>query len=45
MDDPREIKGLLDGRDRLIDGSYQEDKLHVLRDELKESAIVTINRL
>lgn len=36
MDDPREIKGLLDGRDRLLDFSYQQDLLTIIRSELKE---------
>jgi hypothetical protein len=36
MDDPREIKGLLEGRDRLIDFSYQQDLLTILRAERKE---------
>jgi hypothetical protein len=37
MDDPREIKGLLDGRDRLLDGSYQLDLLAILRTENDEA--------
>jgi hypothetical protein len=36
LDDPREIKGLLDGRDRLLDGSYQLDLLAVIRAEAEE---------
>jgi hypothetical protein len=36
MDDPREIKGLLDGRDRLLDGSYQLDLLAILKAEKDE---------
>jgi hypothetical protein len=36
-DDPREIIGLLAGRHRLVDGTYQRDKLQVLnRAELKK---------
>lgn len=38
IDDPREIKGLLDGKDRLLDGSYQLDKLKVIRAEAMEAA-------
>lgn len=37
MDDPREIKGLLDGRDRLLDGSYQQDLLAILKAEADEA--------
>lgn len=37
MDDPREIKGLLDGRDRLLDGSYQLDLLAIMRAENDEA--------
>jgi hypothetical protein len=37
MDDPREIKGLLDGRDRLLDGSYQLDLLAIMRAEKDEA--------
>jgi hypothetical protein len=36
MDDPREIKGLLDGRDRLLDGTYQRDLLTILQAERDE---------
>jgi hypothetical protein len=36
MEDPREIKGLLDGRDRLLDFSYQNDLVAILKSELKE---------
>lgn len=39
MDDPREIKGLLDGRDRLLDGTYQLDKLAVLKAEAAEAQV------
>jgi hypothetical protein len=28
--DPREVLGLLDGRDRLLDGSYQDDSLAII---------------
>ncbi len=38
MDDPRELKGLLSGGDRLLDGSYQADLLEVLKAEAKEQA-------
>jgi hypothetical protein len=37
MDDPREIKGILDGRDRLLDGSYQLDLLSIMRREKDEA--------
>lgn len=37
MDDPREIKGLLDGQDRLLDNSYQKDLLEVILAEVKEA--------
>jgi hypothetical protein len=36
MEDPREIKALLDGRDRLLDGSYQRDLLNIFRAEAGE---------
>ena len=36
MDDPREIKGLLDGRERLEDFSYQQDLVVLMRAELAE---------
>jgi hypothetical protein len=36
MTDPREIKALLDGRDRLLDGSYQMDKLKIIKMEVEE---------
>src|SRR6266542_908637 len=36
MDDPRELKGLLDGRDRLLDGQYQQDLLDIMRAESVE---------
>ena len=36
MEDPREIKGLLDGQDRLLDGSYQRDLLTILQAERDE---------
>jgi hypothetical protein len=36
MDDPREIKGILDGRDRLLDGNYQMDLLAIMRAEKDE---------
>jgi hypothetical protein len=36
MEDPREIKGLLDGRDRLLNFSYQNDLLAIIRSELAE---------
>jgi hypothetical protein len=46
LDDPREIKGLLDGRDRLLDGSYQKDILEILRAEMEEkNALETQARL
>lgn len=34
--DIREIKGHLDGRDRLLDGSWQKDQLSILASEKKE---------
>lgn len=37
MDDPREVKGLLDGKDRLLDGSYQLDLLAILKAEAEEA--------
>lgn len=36
LDDPREIIGLLDGGDRLLDRSYQLDKLSVLLREIED---------
>ncbi len=36
MDDPREVRGLLDGKDRLLDGSYQRDILAILKAEAAE---------
>lgn len=36
LDDPREIIGLLDGEDRLLDGTYQADKLEIFRLEMNE---------
>jgi hypothetical protein len=33
LEDPREIKALLDGRDRLLDGSYQRDLLKIIQAE------------
>jgi hypothetical protein len=36
MDDPREMDGLLDGEDALLDGSYQRDLLDVLHAEAQE---------
>lgn len=36
LDDPREIQGLLDGRDRLLDGSYQRDIIDIVKAELAE---------
>jgi hypothetical protein len=37
LDDPREIKGLLDGQDRLLDGSYQRDLLTIFQAERDEA--------
>jgi hypothetical protein len=37
MDDPREIKGLLDGKDRLLTGAYQRDLLAILQAEKDEA--------
>lgn len=39
-DDPREIIGLLDGGDRLLDKSYQKDKLEVIKSEVDELAMM-----
>jgi len=36
MDDPRQLKGLLDGRDRLLDGQYQQDLLDIMGAESVE---------
>jgi hypothetical protein len=36
LDDPREVKGLLDGGDRLLDGSYQRDLLAIFQAEADE---------
>lgn len=36
LDDPREVLALLDGRDRLLDGSYQRDIIKILKAELDE---------
>lgn len=36
IDDPREILGFLDGKDRLLDGSYQKDMLEIVATETKE---------
>jgi hypothetical protein len=36
IDDPRAICGLLDGKNRLLDGSYQKDKLEILKSEIIE---------
>lgn len=41
MDDPREIVALLDGGDRLLDGSYQDDKLDIMRGEVAETNLVS----
>jgi hypothetical protein len=38
LDDPRAVIGLLGGRERLVDGSYQEDRLAVLRAEAEEES-------
>lgn len=37
--DPREIIGLLDGGRRLLDGSYQQDKIQLLKLEQEESEL------
>lgn len=36
LDDPREILSLLKGRNRLLDGSYQKDRLSIWRSEKAE---------
>jgi hypothetical protein len=38
LDDPRAVVGLLDGEDRLLNGSYQRDKLAILRAEAEEAS-------
>lgn len=42
LDDPREIIALLCGRGRLVDGSYQEDRLAIMRAELAEKEAAAI---
>jgi hypothetical protein len=36
MEDPRALKGLLDGRDRLLNETYQADILAILQAEADE---------
>lgn len=43
MDDPRDVIALLAGRNRLLDGSYQSDRLDILRAETVEKEMMRAN--